>query len=40
MKRLIAGTAAAYLIMRVLDPILSKGRWEHKIVSVRKPENN
>ena len=36
----IAGTAAAYLIMRVLDPILSKGRWEHKIVSVRKPENN
>ena len=36
----IAGTAVAYLIMRVLDPILSKGRWEHKIVSVRKPENN
>ena len=34
----IAGTAAAYLIMRALDPILSKGRWEHKIVSVTKPE--
>ena len=36
----IAGTAVAYLIMRVLDPILSKGRWEHKIVSVRKPEKD
>ena len=36
----VAGTAAAYLVMRVLDPVLSKGRWEHKIVSVRKPENN
>ena len=34
----VAGTAAAYLIMRMLDPILSKGRWEHKIVSVKKPE--
>ena len=34
----IAGTAVAYMIMRVLDPILSKGRWEHKIVSVKKPE--
>ena len=34
----VAGTAAAYLIMRVLDPILSKGRWEHHIVSVTKPE--
>lgn len=33
----VAGTAAAYLIMRVLDPYLSKGRWEHKIVSVTKP---
>ena len=35
----VAGTAAAYLIMRMLDPILSKGRWEHHIVSVTKPEN-
>ncbi|MBQ2835170.1 MAG: SoxR reducing system RseC family protein [Clostridia bacterium] len=35
----IAGTAAAYLVMRVLDPHLSKGRWEHKIVSVRKPKD-
>lgn len=34
----VAGTAAAYLIMRALDPYLSKGRWEHKIVSVSKPE--
>ncbi|MBR4040550.1 MAG: SoxR reducing system RseC family protein [Clostridia bacterium] len=34
----VAGTALAYVIMRILDPILSKGRWEHKIVSVRKPE--
>jgi len=33
----VAGTAAAYLLMRVLDPVLSKGRWEHKIVSVKKP---
>jgi len=33
----VAGTAAAYLIMRMLDPYLSKGRWEHKIVSVTKP---
>lgn len=36
----VAGTAAAYLVMRALDPILSKGRWEHKIVSVTKPESN
>ena len=36
----VAGTAAAYLIMRVLDPILSKGRWEHRIVSVRKPDKD
>ena len=35
----VAGTALAYVIMRRLDPILSKGRWEHKIVSVTKPEN-
>lgn len=34
----VAGTAAAYMVMRVLDPILSKGRWEHRIVSVTKPE--
>jgi len=34
----VAGTAISYMIMRVLDPILSKGRWEHKIVSVKKPE--
>ncbi|MBR3794437.1 MAG: SoxR reducing system RseC family protein [Clostridia bacterium] len=33
----VAGTAAAYVIMRMLDPVLSKGRWEHKIVSVKKP---
>ena len=36
----VASTAVAYMIMRVLDPILSKGRWEHKIVSVSKPEKN
>ena len=35
----VAGTAAAYVVMRMLDPVLSKGRWEHRIVSVRKPEN-
>ena len=35
----VAGTAAAYMIMRVLDPVLSKGRWEHRIVSVNKPES-
>ena len=35
----VAGTAAAYVVMRMLDPILSKGRWEHHIVSVTKPEN-
>ena len=34
----VVGTACAYLVMRVLDPVLSKGRWEHHIVSVRKPE--
>ena len=33
----VAGTAIAYGIMRVLDPRLSKGRWEHRIVSVSKP---
>lgn len=35
----VAGTAVAYVVMRMLDPILSKGRWEHKIVSVKKPED-
>lgn len=35
----VVGTAAAYVVMRILDPILSKGRWEHRIVSVTKPEN-
>ncbi|MBQ7784563.1 MAG: SoxR reducing system RseC family protein [Clostridia bacterium] len=34
----VAGTACAYLVMRVLDPHLSKGRWEQRIVSVTKPE--
>ena len=34
----IAGTAMAYVIMRALDERLSKGRWEHKIVSVKKPD--
>ena len=34
----VAGTAVAYLIMHALDPHLSKGRWEHKIISVRRPE--
>ena len=33
----VLGTAAAYCVMRVLDPKLAKGRWEQKIVSVRKP---
>lgn len=35
----VAGTAVAYGVMRVLDPYLSKGRWEHRIVSVSKPGN-
>lgn len=35
----VVGTAAAYLLMRKLDPIFSKGRWEQRIVSVTKPEN-
>lgn len=34
----VAGTALAYLVMRALDPIFSKGRWEPKIISVKKPE--
>ena len=36
----IGGTAVAYLIMRALDPHLSKGRWEHRIVSVTKPSGD
>ena len=34
----VAGTACAYLVMRALDPVFSKGRWEQKIVSVTKPK--
>ena len=34
----VAGTAVAYLIMRALDPKLSRGRWEPRIVSVTPPE--
>jgi len=34
----VVGTAAAYLVMRVLDPHFAKGRWEQKIVSVTKPK--
>ena len=33
----VLGTAAAYLVMKQLDPMLSKGRWEQRIVSVKKP---
>ena len=33
----LAGTAAAYLVMRAIDPLISKGRWEMKIVSVSRP---
>lgn len=32
----VAGTAVAYLVMHLLDPHFSKGRWEQKIVSVNK----
>ena len=39
-EQAIAGTAAAYLVMRVLDPHFAKGRWEQKIVSVTKPEEH
>ncbi|MBQ2990448.1 MAG: SoxR reducing system RseC family protein [Clostridia bacterium] len=35
----VAGTAAAYVVMRLLDPVFSRGRWEQKIVSVTKPES-
>ena len=34
----VVGTALAYVVMRILDPIFSKGRWEQKIISVTKPE--
>ena len=34
----VIGTAAAYVIMRAIDPKLSKGRWEQKIISVTHPE--
>ena len=34
----IAGTAVAYVVMKLLDPVLSKGRWEQKIISVTKPK--
>lgn len=33
----VLGTAAAYCVMKLLDPKLAKGRWEQKIVSVKKP---
>lgn len=33
----VLGTAAAYCVMRALDPKLSKGRWEQRIISVTKP---
>ena len=34
----VVGTALAYVVMRILDPVFSKGRWEQKIISVTKPE--
>ena len=34
----VVGTALAYVVMRMLDPVLSKGRWEQKIISVTKPD--
>ena len=34
----VAGTAVAYVVMRALDPRLSKGRWEPRIVSVIPPD--
>jgi sigma-E factor negative regulatory protein RseC len=33
----VLGTAAAYFIMKLLDPKLAKGRWEQRIISVSKP---
>ena len=35
----VVGTALAYVIMRILDPIFAKGRWEQRIISITKPEN-
>lgn len=34
----VLGTAAAYFVMRALDPHFSKGRWEQRIVSVKAPD--
>lgn len=34
----VVGTALAYLLMRRIDPHVSKGRWEPKVVSIQKPE--
>ncbi|MDO5377100.1 MAG: SoxR reducing system RseC family protein [Clostridia bacterium] len=34
----ILGTAAAYVVMRALDPHFAKGRWEQRIVSVKAPD--
>ena len=34
----IVGTALAYVVMRMLDPVFSKGRWEQRIISVTKPQ--
>ena len=34
----VVGTALAYVVMRFLDPIFSKGRWEQRIISVTKPD--
>ena len=36
----VIGTAAAYFIMRALDPKLSKGRWEQKIISITPAEES
>ena len=36
----VVGTALAYVVMRMLDPIFSKGRWEQRIISVTKPTAN
>lgn len=35
----IVGTAAAYGVMRLLDPHFARGRWEQRIVSVKAPEH-
>ena len=35
----VIGTGVAYLIMRALDPHFSKGRWEQRIVSVKRPDD-